>query len=31
MTRDTARTCWQFNYFYRGYLTGASGAGARAQ
>lgn len=28
MTRDTART-WQFFYFYRGYLTGAPGAGAR--
>jgi hypothetical protein len=30
MTRDTARCSWQFSYFfYRGYLTGAPGAGAR--
>jgi hypothetical protein len=30
MTRDTARTSWQFNYFfYRGYLIGVPGEGAR--
>jgi hypothetical protein len=31
MTRVTASTSWQFFYFYRGYLTGALGAGARMQ
>jgi hypothetical protein len=29
MTRDTTCTSWFFSYFYRGYLTGAPGAGAR--
>jgi hypothetical protein len=31
MMRDTSCTSWFFNYFYRGYLTGAPGAGARMQ